>query len=61
MMDEKNETEEKQLEYENKIKAVYMPADKIRITQVTSNLLNSVIKFTEEGIIKILIEKNLMN
>jgi signal transduction histidine kinase len=57
MMDEKNETEEKQLEYENKIKAVYIPADKIRITQVTSNLLNNVIKFTEEGIIKILIEK----
>jgi signal transduction histidine kinase len=55
--DEKNETEEKQLEYENKIKALCISADKIRITQVISNLLNNAIKFTEEGIIKILVEK----
>jgi len=57
VVDEKNETQEKQLDYENKIKAVYIPADKIRITQVISNLLNNAIKFTEEGIIKILVEK----
>ena len=36
---------------------LYIPADKTRITQVISNLLNNAIKFTEEGIIKILIEK----
>ena len=55
--DWKNESEEKQIEYENKIKTIYIPADKTRVTQVISNLLNNAIKFTEEGVIKILIEK----
>ena len=42
---------------QKQIKHLYIPADKTRITQMISNLLNNAIKFTEEGIIKILIEK----
>ncbi|MGN6346927.1 MAG: ATP-binding protein [Candidatus Nitrosocosmicus sp.] len=40
-------------------KAIYTFADKIRITQVVSNLLNNAIKFTsaEESIVKIIVEK----
>ncbi len=37
--------------------SMYILADKIRINQVVSNLLNNAIKFTNEGIIKIIVEK----
>ncbi len=36
-------------------------ADKIRINQVISNLINNVIKFTAKGNIDIIIEKNIQN
>ncbi|MDR4489451.1 MAG: HAMP domain-containing sensor histidine kinase [Candidatus Nitrosocosmicus sp.] len=55
--DEKTKTEDKLPDYENKTKIAYIPADKTRISQVISNLLNNAIKFTEEGVIKILVEK----
>jgi two-component system, OmpR family, sensor histidine kinase VicK len=37
--------------------SIYIRADKTRITQVLSNLLNNAIKFTTEGIIKTTVEK----
>ena len=39
-------------------KSIYVLADKIRITQVISNLINNAIKFTTEGTIKIIVERN---
>jgi two-component system sensor histidine kinase VicK len=44
-------------------RSVYVFADKIRITEVISNLLNNAIKFTteEEGIIKIIVERKYDN
>jgi signal transduction histidine kinase len=46
-------------------KPIYLLADKMRITQVISNLLNNAIKFTssekEGGIIKIIVEKKCDN
>jgi signal transduction histidine kinase len=40
-----------------KLNSLYILADKIRMTQVLSNLINNAIKFTTGGIIKITIEK----
>jgi signal transduction histidine kinase len=40
-----------------KLNPLYVLADKIRITQVLSNLINNAVKFTTEGIIKIIVEK----
>jgi two-component system, OmpR family, sensor histidine kinase VicK len=39
-------------------KNIFINADKQRLSQVVSNLLNNAIKFTTKGIIKIIIEKN---
>jgi signal transduction histidine kinase len=49
----KRDTEEK----EGKINNISILADRTRINQVISNLLNNAIKFTDEGSIDLVIEK----
>jgi two-component system, OmpR family, sensor histidine kinase VicK len=49
----KRDTEEK----EGKINNISILADRTRINQVISNLLNNAIKFTDEGTIDLVIEK----
>ncbi len=52
-----NKSEER-FNKKEKINSLYILADKIRITQVLSNLLNNAIRFTSpEGLIKIKVEK----
>lgn len=53
-----NESEER-FDKNEKLNSLYVLADKIRITQVLSNLINNAIKFTTEGIIKITVEKKI--
>jgi len=53
-----NKPDEKEIGNENKTKYnISIFADKTRINQVISNLLNNVIKFTDKGFIYIIIEK----
>ncbi len=54
--DNMNKSEER---FDKKVKlySLYLFADKIRITQVLSNLINNAVKFTMKGIIKIIVEE----
>jgi two-component system, OmpR family, sensor histidine kinase VicK len=51
-----NESEDS-FDRKEKLNSIYVLADKIRITQVLSNLINNAIKFTKDGIIQIIVEK----
>ncbi len=47
----------KERAHKKETKIIYILADRTRINQIVSNLLNNAIKFTKEGTIKILIKK----
>ncbi|MDQ6722880.1 MAG: hypothetical protein M3Z01_01260 [Thermoproteota archaeon] len=50
----------KETAHKKETKIIYILADRTRINQIVSNLLNNAIKFTKEGTIKILIKKKMM-
>ena len=56
---EKNDVDDDDdnIKLEYKPKDIFVEADRVRVTQVISNLLNNAIKFTKEGKITIAIEK----
>ena len=57
--DDDNEPEKKEglIKKETNTYSLYILADRIRINQVISNLIDNAINFTKEGIIKIIVEK----
>ena len=54
---EKNDDDDDNIKLEYSPKDIFVEADRVRVTQVISNLLNNAIKFTKEGKITIAIEK----
>jgi signal transduction histidine kinase len=54
---EKSDYDNNNIKLEYRPKDIFVEADRIRVTQVISNLLNNSIKFTKEGKITITIEK----
>jgi two-component system, OmpR family, sensor histidine kinase VicK len=54
---EKNDDDNNNIKLEYRPKDIFVEADRVRVTQVISNLLNNAIKFTKEGKITIAIEK----
>ena len=54
---EKSDDDNNNIKLEYRPKDIFVEADRVRVTQVISNLLNNSIKFTKEGKITITIEK----
>ena len=54
---EKSDYDNNNIKLEYRPKDIFVEADRVRVTQVMSNLLNNSIKFTKEGKITITIEK----
>ena len=54
---EKSDYDNNNIKLEYRPKDIFVEADRVRVTQVISNLLNNSIKFTKEGKITITIEK----